>query len=286
MRGGIVRSLRIALRKSLYTRCPGIAGSFPYYGTWVYFPKHSVIFDMLMRDGAYEQANVALLQSLVKPDTHFFDIGANIGLMSIAVLHGTASCRVVSFEPAPSAFSFLTRTAARSRYRDRWTVLSHALGSHVGSSGFFTSNAGDDAYGGFKDTKRGDTDLQIEVPVSTVDAQWLALGKPNVSVIKIDVEGAELEVVQGATQIIAAQRPCLLLEWNARNLEPYRTPAERLLELAESLDYKIFSVAAHPSPRPADSLTPVPDRLTLMQQMVATESFLLAPGAHTALSGL
>ena len=277
-----MRNLRLRLKKWLYSQCPGFAGAFPYYGAKVYFPRSSVIFDMMLRDTIYECANVSLLRELVTPGSHYFDIGANIGLMSLPVLHAVPTCRVLSFEPAPSALSLLQRTAARSPYRDRWTVLGTALGRQVGSSGFFTSDAGAEAYGGFRDTKRGETDLQIEVPVSTVDAEWTALGKPPVSVIKIDVEGAELEVVQGGIDTIQAERPCVLLEWNARNLAPYGTPVEALLELAQSLDYRVLAVPATEFTGRPDDLTPVRDRDELERQMLGTESFLLVPEPEAA----
>jgi FkbM family methyltransferase len=275
----------LLLKKWFYTRCPGVAGAFPYYGTKVYFPRGSVIFDMMLRETVYERANVQLLRELVQPDTHYFDIGANIGLMSIPVLHAMATCRVLSYEPAPSVYSLLHRTAARSPHRGRWTVRSTALGSHVGRSGFFTSNAGAEAYGGFRHTQRGETHVHMEVPVSTVDAEWAALGRPRVSVIKIDVEGAELEVVQGAIDTIKTETPCILLEWNARNLEPYGTPQEALLKLAGSLDYRVFSVPATDFAGMPDGLTPVRDQVELEQQMLETESFLLAPRQAAAGGG-
>jgi FkbM family methyltransferase len=273
-----IKSLRLKARKWLYSSCPGFAGAFPYYdGTKVYFPKNSIIFTMACKQEVYEQANVSLLQSLVKPDSFYFDIGANIGLMAIPILNYSCSCRVVSFEPSPSVLPFLKRTVENSPYRDRWKIIEKATGSQVGFAEFFTSNSGMEAYSSFRDTHRGDTPIKLEIPVTTLDTEWNALGQPAVSVIKIDVEGAELQVLEGAIQCIEREKPCILVEWNSTNFEAYRFAPDQLLKFADSIGYQVFSVLVNFSNYPPFNILPVSDSTSLKLQMLSTESFLLAP---------
>jgi hypothetical protein len=61
----------------------------------------------------------------------------------------------------------------------------------------------------------------FEVPMTTLDAEWIAAGRPEVSALKIDVEGGELDVLRGASELLASQRPAVLLEaWGAEQLQP------------------------------------------------------------------
>jgi hypothetical protein len=90
-------TLRQTIKYWLYGRCPGFAGSFPYFGTRVYFPPGSKSFLAACEQGIFEADNVRLLQGLVRPGSYFFDVGTNIGLMSAPVLHTAPDVRIVSF---------------------------------------------------------------------------------------------------------------------------------------------------------------------------------------------
>lgn len=270
-------SIRLWIKEWLYTKCPGFSGSFPYLGTKVYFPESSLIFKMACKEGIYEQINVNLLQTLVKPNSFYFDIGANIGLMAVPVLKHVDSCQVISFEPAPSVLPFIKRTVENSSYSNRWVVSGKALGSQIGKSYFFTSSSGMDAYSGFRDTNRSDTQTKVEVPVTTIDAEWKNLGNPDISVIKVDVEGAELQVLAGAKECIEREKPFILLEWNTKNIGVYHATYDQLIEVANTINYRIFSVFGNHSTYLPFNLIPIQDSLTLQLHMLSTESFLLTP---------
>ena len=59
-----------------------------------------------------------------------------------------------------------------------------------------------------------DSGTTVRVQVVQLDHAWVSLDKPKVSVLKIDVEGGEVGVLQGAAELIQAQRPAILLEAN------------------------------------------------------------------------
>src|SRR5437660_10430947 len=137
--------LRQRFKRWLYGSCPGFAGSFPYYGARVYFPKGSQIFDMLCAQGIYEGENINVINALIRPGSTYFDIGANIGLTALPVLSAT-ECSVISIEPSPNVLQFLQRTATESTYHDRWVIVGKAVGDKVGSAEFFTSRNGGNVY--------------------------------------------------------------------------------------------------------------------------------------------
>ncbi len=264
-------NIRKNIKQWLYGKCPGFAGAFPYFGTKVYFPKNSLLFRLACKQGIYEHENLNILSLLVRSNSTYFDVGANIGLMSIPILSRNTSCRVVSFEPSPNTLDFLKRTAESSEFSARWTVLGKAAGSQVGTLDFFIASPDMGAYDGFKDTKRENTNNQIQVLVTTLDVEWEALGKPAVSVIKIDVEGAEILTLNGAINCLKKEKPYILVEWNATNLKAYGFSSESLLVFAETHSYQVCSLP---------DLIPIFDSELLKIHMNKTESFLLFPKAN------
>lgn len=212
--------------------------------------------------------NVFLLQSLIQPNSVYFDVGANIGLMAIPFLSHCPTCKVLSFEPSSNSLGYLSRTVAASRFSDRWQVVSKAVGSAVGEVDFCLAPQAEGAFDGFRATSRVATPETIRVAVTTLDREWEALGKPSVSVIKLDVEGAELAALQGAIACIQAEQPCILVEWNAGNLRAYDCQPDRLLAFAAQIEYQVVAVP---------SLLPVPNSTLLHLHMQQTESFLLTP---------
>src|SRR5437667_387294 len=110
--------VRKRLKYWFYGSFPGVAGSFPYYGTRVRFPKGSLGFRAACEQGIFEADNIRFLQTLVKPNTTYFDVGANIGLMAIPILRACPNCSVVSFDPSPNSLPYLKRTISESPFKN------------------------------------------------------------------------------------------------------------------------------------------------------------------------
>lgn len=261
-------SIRKQIKRWLYGSCPGFAGSFPYCGTTVYFPKGSYAFVAACAEGIFEWDNVRLLRALVSPNTWFFDIGANIGLMSVPVLQHSPELRVGAFEPSPNSLPSLARTISESRYRDRWALFPVALGAARERIAFSLSSREDGMFDGIKNTQRRRSVGMVEVEQSTLDSVWIELGRPRVSVIKCDVEGSELDVLRGASECLASCRPYLLLEWQRQNLRAYEVSPHALLEFAGNGGFSVMSV-----PRLVEIKSP--QELDL--HMALSENFLLSP---------
>lgn len=261
-------TFRRLLKYWFYNSLPGFAGRFPYYRTTVYFPPGAQVFRAICELGSFEPDVVDWLTRLARPETTVFDVGANIGLMAIPVLRSCPGCRVASFEPSPSSLPYLRRTAGGSEFGERWLVMGKALSHTAGERDFTVGSPEDALYEGFKSAARIPGARTVRIPVSTLDAEWTALGRPPVSVVKIDVEGAEGEVLEGAAELLAQARPALLLEWYEPYLAAYGTDSASLLTLASTLDYQAFTVPAG---------VHVGDPLTLRVQMMACQNFLLLP---------
>jgi FkbM family methyltransferase len=261
-------SLKNSYKRWLYGRCPGFKGVFPYWGERIHFPQGSVAFELACAQGIYEHENLKILQAAVRPDSWYFDIGANIGLMSAPLLSTEPSLQVVSIEASPRTAGCLSKTIAESGNRGRWKLISKALGHSEGEIEFHTSPESHSVFDGIKDTGRAPSGRVIKVPLTTLDAIWMEFGRPDVCLVKIDVEGGEGDVLRGGLACLEETRPTVLLEWNRQNLAAYGCPPERLLDLANQARFDVLNVPG---------LAPVSTPSNLRLQTGVSETFLLVP---------
>ncbi len=261
-------NLRRSLKRWVYGSLPGLAGRFPYFGVQVYFPKGSQAFLAACEQGIFEKENVRLLQAFVRPRSWMFDVGANLGLMSIPALSASPEANVVAFEPSPNALPWLRRTMAESSMGDRWKLVPKAVGADSRRVSFSVSAIEEGLYDGIRATGRAGQDRMIEVEQTTLDLTWRDLGSPEVSMIKCDVEGGELGVLEGARECLAGSKPAVLTEINRQNLAAYGHTLGALMAFIRGVDYRCFAV-----PHLVEVRTP----RELEAHMAFSESFLLLP---------
>ena len=70
-----------------------------------------------MNSGIFEYDNYVLIRQWIRPNSTYFDVGSNIGVMAIPFLKENPTCFVASFEPSPLTYSFLQLTHAGSGSR-------------------------------------------------------------------------------------------------------------------------------------------------------------------------
>ena len=169
------------------------------------------------------RGHIALYRSLLPPHALCFDVGANIGEVSEALLE--AGARVVAFEPNPQALSELH---ARCDHRAGWTPVETALGSAPSITKLFARES--HAQSGLLEGWGGEVVATYHVPVLTLDLAIEAFGTPDYC--KIDVEGWELEVLKGLTRPL----PLVSLEYHLEDEDIEKTLAclRRLAEHATS----------------------------------------------------
>ena len=145
---------------------------------------------------------VQVLSELKKPVV--YDIGANTGYYGI--LAATKFNAVVhSFEPVPAHIECIEESSRINGIRERILLHPIALGNHKGNFDLILSGSGSSFKGKFLDDPN--------LPKMTVSVERLdALKLPVPHFIKIDVEGYEWEVVQGASETIKSHRPICFIE--------------------------------------------------------------------------
>ncbi|QIF03888.1 FkbM family methyltransferase [Roseimicrobium sp. ORNL1] len=246
-----------------------VKGYFPYFGAKIFSPPSSILFRRVRREGVFERVVAQRMQHLAKSDTWFFDIGANLGLMSVPVLANNPKVKAVSIEPSPNSFPYLSKTREASAFRDRWNVVSKAVSNTKGKVDFVLADSGNSAFEGMKNTGRVDMSRTISVETSPLDDIWAEFGRPDVSLIKIDVEGAECLVLQGAEALLKQCRPTIILEWTPANLGAYGVAVEDLLTFASERGYRVFDL---------DNILPIQEAEHLrMLCQLRQENFILVP---------
>lgn len=150
-----------------------------------------------------------LLDRLVMPGSTVIDVGANIGYNTIhAARRAGPRGRVVALEPTPDNLAVLRRNLAASGLANV-VVEAVAAGRVAGTRDFFVRGEKSAVNSLFPESCYAHVTDILRVPVVPLDELVEAA-----DVVKIDVEGAELDVLEGMARILRAPRIALIVEWH------------------------------------------------------------------------
>ena len=162
--------------------------------------------------GTYEADKQRLFNRLVQPGMVVYDAGAHVGFYTLLAAQGAGTTgRVVAIEPSPRNQAFLQRHIALNGYRERVTVIAAAVAEQPGT--LYFAAAGQHAYQGHLSTQG-----ELAVEAITLDALVASGQVPPPDVIKMDVEGAELGALRGASAVLRQAQPVLLLATHSPEL--------------------------------------------------------------------
>jgi FkbM family methyltransferase len=194
-------------------------------------------------------------RALLRPGDVVFDIGAHIGTYTLIALKGIGpEGRVVAYEPHPLTRRYLEQHLEWNDGRTRTTVRTSCCGAVAGRATFYCVP---DRAEGMNGLIPVDGFQSTVADVSTVDEEVHALDVIP-SVIKIDVEGAEWDVLKGAAQTLRAYHPALSVSLHSKVLARMdATPADVLQWLSVlgyqhrivSEDHEIHVIATAPQTR-------------------------------------
>ena len=163
------------------------------------------------------------------------DVGAHKGEILDIFLDLAVNGSHTAFEPIPELHE-----ALKVKFSTRAHVLPYALSNRSGTM-LFNVVLDDPAYSGLKQRsyKTASPTIQaIEVEVRPLD-EVMQNRKYTIHLIKIDVEGGELDVLKGATEILTGDKPILLFEFGKGASEYYGTMPHHMFELLDGLNYAI-----------------------------------------------
>lgn len=174
-------------------------------------PYGQVLTREILVEGDFESEERKTLSKALRPGSIAFDVGANIGIFAIALAKTVGpEGMIIAVEPVPMNVEGLMTNALLNGLSNV-EVLQLAASDRDAEVSF--TLAGDPAYHSMHGLPSHVTEEgTIKVRTTTLDRVWESHGKPRVSAIKIDVERGELQVIQGALQMLAACLPVLLIE--------------------------------------------------------------------------
>ncbi len=195
----------------------------------------------------YEPAETKFVASHLSPGMTFIDIGANSGYYSLlAAQLVSQQGRVFAFEPYPSNVEIL-KTNIAANGLENVVVEELAISSRTGEANLYLSsiNEGDHRiYEGRDDDfyNAGRERLAIGVRTTTLD-RYLEGFASSVDFIKLDIQGAEYEALEGMTKTLTANRDVVLMcEYWPHGLRRCGSDPTTLLSDMEELGFMIFQL--------------------------------------------
>ena len=178
-------------------------------------------YQEVKRQGNFHEFNLQHLQYLVAPDDICLDLGANVGMVTLALASLVPNGHVYAFEGSPETTLALKETLRANR-------LANASAEHVvvgraaekvdffdipdmrSSGHYLPMNSGRHATSVSQDTSQS-----VPLETKSVDQIVQELGLQRLDFMKIDVEGAELDVLEGAAETFRRFSPLVVMEFNS-----------------------------------------------------------------------
>lgn len=234
----LAATLRAAPLKPLRNLFRPLASIFPlpvrvrtHGGRALYVDLRSAIGRGIFVRGEFDPAVYGFLRENLRPGAVFADIGANIGYFSVAALELVgAAGEVHSFEIDPRSLRCLYRTQGANRSANHF-IHGNGLGSEPGIARIEAESEMGNTH--ISRSQLGGTGF----PVLPLDTWVPYFERRGLGVIKLDVEGAELEVLRGGARVLASCRPVVLCEAIESNLRRFGHSVADLLAFMNSLGY-------------------------------------------------
>ena len=161
-----------------------------------------IISDAISATGVWEEELSARLVQIARRDGGtMVEVGANIGYFSVLWAAQGPACRVLAFEPSWRNLPLLHRNITRNGLSERVDILPVAASHSVGIVRFDPGPAEQTGWGGIVTSSHSGT-----VAVATVPLDALLPAEMQITVLKIDVEGADTWVLEGCRELLRSRR--------------------------------------------------------------------------------
>lgn len=198
----------------------------------------------ILRDGEFEPELRQAMLAAVKPGMTVLDVGANLGYYTVLLAQAvTPTGRVVAFEPNPVMQAELRHNLALNHFANV-TVQAVALSDREGELAFHCPPPGAEGHGSLQPNDSFTARETIRVRTRPLDAVCEELSLAAVDVVKLDVEGAELQVFQGAPRLLSGpRRPVLFFESAERQCQAFGHTSFDVLAFVAAHGYSLRQVS-------------------------------------------
>jgi FkbM family methyltransferase len=222
------------------------SGSFKDINFFIYFRPGDFLEGTIYTEGCWEKHIISLIsQSLGKSTGIMLDIGANVGLISIPLAIKHKNTQFYCFEAHPRIFHRLENNVNLNKISNIKTVNCAISNSKEKKLTFYaqkqTSNMGLSSLKLNPDIKNFE---EISIFNDGIDNIFIDSSEP-VSLIKIDTQGSEIDVLESGMQIIKRDRPIIIFEFeDSYYLDEDRENSKKLLdELFKDINYSLFNIS-------------------------------------------
>jgi FkbM family methyltransferase len=216
-----------------------------YLGYSLYYSKGTSLIERLNdRHSIYEPETSLLIIDELKNRTNplIIDIGANIGLISLYALRNLKNAEIFAFEPGPHQYELFSKTIKKNKLESKIHLSNLAVSHSCSTFDFYIHDTKDASGDGLVDTQRAGKTQKIPIQATTLDIWWNQNSRPRIDLIKIDTEGAELWVLEGAKDIISVCRPIIITEVNNINYQNYPYTTADVYNKIANYKYKLYTL--------------------------------------------
>ena len=190
-----LKALLTFFKRGLMIRLHRHAIVYPFIeNTFLVVDKGMSSAELQIYTSLYDTNEMVFLMHYLRPEDTFVDIGANVGVYSV-LASGTTGAKSLSFEPIPSTFASLKRNINYNNLQDKTELYNFGVGDKEETLVF--SNSLDAINHVITDSNYSGS--VTEIPVKPLD-QLMENYSPNF--LKIDVEGFEANVINGAVETL------------------------------------------------------------------------------------
>lgn len=187
-------------------------------------------------------------------DEAFVDIGANLGQTLLKLKSVSSRIDYYGFEPNPACCYYLEQLIAVNHF-DKTVVFPVAIAEEIGVASLYIHHSTDTAGSSaslLKDFKNEEVSFQKMIPVFNLTFfRDRYFGDKQVGILKIDVEGAELETLKGSQQTIVRDQPIIICELLPPINEVVRSETlerkRQIQQLLEGVGYRMWKVMKEPA---------------------------------------
>lgn len=198
-----------------------------------------------------------VVNNLPRGASTFIDVGCNRGGIAVPVAQQISQCRVIAIDPVREMIDKLRETLRLNPQITNVEVVCAFLGAPGEGGTGEMPRLIDASWNVFAKLQHPDESCATALPVgvrhpTTLDALCDEMGVSRVDVIKIDVDGYELEVLKGASRVLRRWSPVLIMEWATGSLLSRGCEPRDLARHLAAEGYEPLRIRPFRRPKPFD----------------------------------
>jgi FkbM family methyltransferase len=215
------------------------------WGSELLMNPHYLLDACVIAFGAFDPGLHEYVERHVTPGMTCFDVGANIGAVAVHLARKVGpSGQVHAFEPVPAVRERLVQHVRRNHGEEVVRIHPVALSNQSGSASIAVADSEATNQGQASLVNRSNPELRntIEVPTITVDEFVAQNAIGRIDVMKIDIQGAEIFLLEGGRKVFGEMGPDLLMEVSPEDLACLGKDSRDLLTMVEGYGYRLYEL--------------------------------------------